>query len=414
MFFANPMYLWALLGLAIPVVIHLWSKSEGKTIKVGSISLLQKSETTQSNRLHLNEWILLFLRMLAVTLLVFILAEPLAKTKTKKKDLVYLVEPDLIKISSFKSVFDSLTENREVKLLQKDFATYNPEDSLAKIGVVNYWQLVQDFKQLDADSIVVYSQSLVKGLKGKRPEINENVNWITIDSSSTFEEVLQLRQLQDSVEVLKVHSNNDKLYFSKEFLTSNEVQDLTEGVVVIPTDTIHIVVSAIDSLAAQIPYFKASLKALSSYLEQPITFKEVENDAEIDLDTDVLIWLQPNSPPEFEGVTLFYNPDAFATHLIERIDSKKYTLTQRITRKNAVANHLPEQLLPLLNLHPELEVEIDKYDNRVSSSEGIQPLKIDSDNQTDKASIISFTPWFWLALVLVLIVERILSRIQNQ
>ena len=101
MFFANTMYLWALLGLAVPVAIHLWSKNEGKTIKVGSISLLKESETTQNNTLHLNEWILLLLRMLAVALLVFILAGPFAKAKTKRQDLVYLVEPGLIKIQSF-------------------------------------------------------------------------------------------------------------------------------------------------------------------------------------------------------------------------------------------------------------------------------------------------------------------------
>ena len=414
MFFANPMYLWALLGLVVPLAIHLWSKSEGKTIKVGSISLLQESETTKSNKLHLNEWLLLLLRMLAVTLLVFILAEPFAKAKAKKQDVVYLVEPGLTKLSSFKTVLDSLAQNQEIKLLKEHFPIYSLEDSLVENETTNYWQLAQHFKQLQADSIVVYSQSLAKCLKGKRPEIPETINWITIDSAAVVDEVLQLRQLQDSVEVLNVHTTSDKLYFTKEFVALKKSQDLSEDASVIPTDTIYVSVSATDSLKSQLPFLKAGFEALSSYLNQPIAFKHIENPSEIDAEVDVLIWLRSDSLPEFKGRTLSFKPDAFSTHLIEPIDAKKYVLTQLITRKNAVTNHLPEQLLPLLNLHPELEVEIDKYDNRVASSEGIQPLKINGDNQIDKASMVPFTPWFWLSLLLVLIVERVLSRKRNQ
>jgi hypothetical protein len=49
MAFLNPLYLWALLGLAIPVAIHLWSRKEGRTIKVGSIKFLKGigSQTSQ-------------------------------------------------------------------------------------------------------------------------------------------------------------------------------------------------------------------------------------------------------------------------------------------------------------------------------------------------------------------------------
>ncbi|MFD2825531.1 BatA domain-containing protein [Leeuwenhoekiella polynyae] len=414
MFFANPLYLWALLGLAVPVAIHLWSKSEGKTIQVGSISMFQESETTQSNSLHLNEWILLLLRMLAVALLVFILAEPFAKAQTKKEDLVYLVEPGLLELQSFKLVLDSLAEKQEVKLLQKDFSTYKPEDTLVDNSTINYWQLVQELQELQADRIVVYSQSLAKGLKGKRPEIPEHINWITIDSTAAVDEVLQLRQLQDSVEVLNLHSTRDKLYFTKEFIALKKAQDLNKGIDLIATDTLSISFSATDSLTSQIPFLKAGFEALNSYLNQPIVFKQIENPAEIEAETAVLIWLQPNNPPEVDGITLLFNPDAFATHLVEPVDAKNYVLTQLITRKHAVTNHLPEQLLPLLNLHPELAIEIAKYDNRVASSEEIQPLKIDGDNQIDEASMIPFTPWFWLALVLVLIVERMVSRIRKQ
>ena len=49
MSFLNPTYLWALLGLLIPIAIHLWSKKEGKTVKIGSIELLRESDSKQTS-----------------------------------------------------------------------------------------------------------------------------------------------------------------------------------------------------------------------------------------------------------------------------------------------------------------------------------------------------------------------------
>ena len=43
MSFAHPLYLWTLLGLLVPIAIHLWSKKEAKTIKIGSVQLLSES-----------------------------------------------------------------------------------------------------------------------------------------------------------------------------------------------------------------------------------------------------------------------------------------------------------------------------------------------------------------------------------
>ena len=42
----NPTYLWALLGLLVPLAIHLWSRKSGKTVKVGSTQWLIASENT--------------------------------------------------------------------------------------------------------------------------------------------------------------------------------------------------------------------------------------------------------------------------------------------------------------------------------------------------------------------------------
>ena len=255
MLFANPMYLWALLGLAVPVAIHLWSKDEGKTIKVGSIANLRESENAQTRTLQLNEWLLLLLRLLAIALLVFILAEPFAQTKTKNQELVYLVEPEILKIDTFKTSMDSLAESKAVRLLQEDFPEYNAADSV-KTAATNYWQLAQDFETLKADSLVVYSQTLLSGFKGKRPEITENVNWVTIDSAQTTAGVVALIRLQDSVEVLEVKSTKEQLRFKKSVREAAAIQNLKTDLEIQPLDTLQVYAFAEDSLQTDLKFLK--------------------------------------------------------------------------------------------------------------------------------------------------------------
>ncbi len=124
MFFLNPSFLWALLGLAVPVAIHLWSKKEGKTIKVGSIKFLQESDSRKSSSIKLNEFWLLLLRMLLITILVFILAEPRLHYKTENSPITYLVEKSLLSSSEVKNLTDSLNNTAEVRFLETDFPEY--------------------------------------------------------------------------------------------------------------------------------------------------------------------------------------------------------------------------------------------------------------------------------------------------
>ncbi|MEO2079913.1 MAG: BatA domain-containing protein [Leeuwenhoekiella sp.] len=410
MFFANPMYLWALLGLAVPVAIHLWSKDEGKTIKVGSIANLKESENAQTRTLQLNEWLLLLLRMLTIALLVFILAEPFAKSKTKNQDLVYLVESQLLKIDTFKSSIDSLAESKAVRLLQEDFPEYKAADSVKTVAA-NYWQLAQDFEKLKADSLVVYSQTLLSGFKGKRPEITENVNWITIDSAQTTAGIVALTQLQDSVEVLEVKSTKEQLHFKKFVREPAAIQNLDTDLEIQPVETLQVYAFAEDSLQTDLKFLKTGFEALSTYLKRPI---EITDSAPNETPQEgILIWLSPSDTPEFSGTLLDYQPDAFASDLVEQ-NGTHFSLTQNLTRKNVVEQHLAEQLLPLLNLHPKLDEAVQKYDRRVLADAFATPLRKAKQQELNLASSISLRHWFWLALLITLIVERVLSRIRKQ
>ena len=61
MVFLNPLFLWTLLGLSIPIAIHFWSKKKVKTIKIGSTQLLKQLNPKQTSSIRLNQWFLLLL-----------------------------------------------------------------------------------------------------------------------------------------------------------------------------------------------------------------------------------------------------------------------------------------------------------------------------------------------------------------
>ncbi|MFO7720744.1 MAG: BatA domain-containing protein, partial [Gillisia sp.] len=113
MIFLNPTYFLALLGLAVPLAIHLWSKKEGRTIKIGSIQLLKQSDPKKSSSIKLNELWLLILRLLVISILVLILTTPQLKLKGKNIPVTYLIEPSLLAYENVKSLIDTLDTNAE-------------------------------------------------------------------------------------------------------------------------------------------------------------------------------------------------------------------------------------------------------------------------------------------------------------
>src|SRR5882757_3378294 len=71
---ANPIFLWALAGLSVPVTIHLLSRKEGKILKLGSLRHVQETSTQQFRGIRLNEIVLLLLRCALIAIFSLMLA----------------------------------------------------------------------------------------------------------------------------------------------------------------------------------------------------------------------------------------------------------------------------------------------------------------------------------------------------
>ena len=430
MVFTNATYLWGLLGLLLPLAIHLWSRKKLKTIKVGSIKLLQASEPKQTSSIRINELWLLFLRLLTVLLLVLILAEPRITSVKENLTIQYLIEPSLLNDERLSSILDSIPKEA-VRILETRFPKWDDYDVVKPSKALNYWQLAQQMKSLPADSIVVFSKGLVKGIKGARPIIQANTRWIVIEPELGTEKAIAVRQKDASVEVLSISNDERTLSFKKKRITS--ASDLVEinlkgdsirlkahgsedWMLLKKNNPIRICIVNTDSLLEQISYFKAAYRGISKFLDRPLEIDSFENLDSIKLDDYHTIISFENTELIHAKVNqLRYQPNEFANQLIENGPAKNiFHLTELLNSENIIKEYLPVKLWSLLDLNADLEYVINANDRRVVSEKELQPLTYDGERLKSTIATVQLTPWLWLFFILVILVERILAKLRKQ
>jgi len=248
MTFANPSYLWALLGLAIPIAIHLLSRKEGKVIRVGSIRHVEESNTSQFKSIRLNEILLLLLRMMMIVALAFFMSGAQCSGVDPKKKLVYAESG--INVDS---------------LVNKGYEFHEIQEE-------SYWTFAEKLNKSPFETIVV-SYSHINQFKGQRISLNENVKWITADSQPSDFESLAWK-IGDSVFVRRGRSNEQVTLYSTEIKVPDSVKIIEPHPVIIKSDD-KIVLAALNVLKKQYRLPIATNQQPTTNNQQPTTTIEV-------------------------------------------------------------------------------------------------------------------------------------------
>ena len=91
----QPLYLWGLLGLLIPVAIHLLHKRSQRVLLVGSLQAFRGGTPVQARKLKPNELLLLLLRCLLLALFVLLLAQPYIYRPVDDEKKYFFIAPEL-------------------------------------------------------------------------------------------------------------------------------------------------------------------------------------------------------------------------------------------------------------------------------------------------------------------------------
>lgn len=431
MTFLQPTYLWGLLGLLLPVLIHLWSRKQVQTIKIGSIQHLSETKSKKSSAIYLEERWLLVLRLLLLTLLVGILAQPRFKTTSQQEQISYVFDPILLQSEAQRQRFQSLDLDSK-RLLVPGLPLWDEEQqSISDTIVPNYWQYTKALEQLASDSVVVFSSGRIRGLNGKRPQSHSHIRWITIDPEVEVSKLIWARQLQDSIKTWQVNSNSQMFAFAKAntaitdantktvsdqlFLKSNDdTQD--SWIPVQPDIPIKIVIVYAENYRAQQRLLSAALESIEAYTQRSLLIETIVDTTALDITSDTrLIWLSSRDLPELENRRLVLRPDPLALKMITPgLLASEYLITRRLSPNTIVEGSFMTQLMHWLALEEQLFERSDRYDYRTVTASQLQTGQR-ATNTIDTASRLeSLDVYLWILLFGLLLLERIISALRKQ
>ncbi len=429
MVFANATYLWGLLGLLIPIAIHLWSRKKVLTIKVGSIKLLQESEPKQTSSIHINEWWLLLLRLFMLTLLVFIMAGPSLKKKVKNLPVTYIIEPSLLKEEQISSFLDSVSDDA-IRVLAKNFPLLEDYQGNNQDEVIPYWQLAQNMYTIPSDSVIVFAKGLIKGIRGKRPLISANTKWIVLESQNEVLTPIKAVQKQNQAFIKTAISNANSFTYKTDTIPFNDSKVLLnnekDSIQILNTtnrnwlklhqqSAIQVGIILHDTLQQQIFYLERSLMAISKFIDQPIVINKSSANITFSELTALVVDAIELVPDDFLGTVLVYKPNGLQNNLI--VPGHKmyeYYLTSPLNSENIVGEQLGEKLLKLLSVTNSDIGKLEMTDQRIISGVELQPVYQKPSKLKRRSISKDLTMLLWLLFLASVIIERILSRVRKQ
>jgi len=320
--FLQPIWLYAITGIIIPIAIHFWNIKEGKAFPVGSIALLEKSTKKYTRTLRIAEWLLLILRCLLIIFLALLLAKPVKKQDfTHHKGWILLDDQDTKSVyNNFKPVIDSLLKaGYDLHLFDEGFKAINLEDALASEDTSTnepaYWPLIKkaDSKLPASFPVYVFTANHLKKFKGERPQVNANIKWFTYSPGTTTKQIAKAWRInENNIRVMLANSAATGNMFMYEDLPLNQQENneykigarkgqLTvaynnQTPVVADTSVMHISIYA-GKYKQDAAYIKASLDAIETFTRQSIQTTVYTNAAAIPSKTAWLFWLSDEVLP---------------------------------------------------------------------------------------------------------------------
>ena len=199
----SPAGLLGLAAVAVPILIHLFSRSKGRRVLIGHIDLVRQSRQRRVTEIRISQWLLLVLRVLIIVVAVLILAQLARKgVETTDVDTVY-VSPAWLDGAS-QAEWDQLSSqaDSEIYLLAADYPRLDNHtfSAAAKApdaaSIESIWPLLLD-RLSDISHLAevdVYSAGLALEFGHEIPSLPRTVNWHSRESPVAYQ-APQLRAL---------------------------------------------------------------------------------------------------------------------------------------------------------------------------------------------------------------------------
>lgn len=394
--FANPLWLWGLAGLIIPVAIHLLSRREGKTIPFGTLRFLDETPSSQFRGIRLNEILLLLVRSLCIIILVLFLSGISIKDQSRTK--ILLIEDAITDISRVSGIIDSLTNAGYQAIKLSEHYDTNRQK-------LNYWAIAEDLSHQPYESVVLAGTPLFNYFQGERVNLPEHVHWIPVPEGPA-----------ENFDLFSTAQRNRSIkrvgYTSADALSFETIQIPNATVA---TDSIHVKLTWDGDHDREKDWFIAALNAIGT-LHKPVALHLNSNTS------DSIAWtilLTKEIPENKKNMILSangYDPGAeiFLQDSVGGSVNNVWIFNRVPDIGRAVEKDFISELAKIITGN-ELRILADKHDNRIMpdnimwSSRQLE-RSTGKTGQHDEAR----APWLLLLLVATLFIERILSKSRKQ
>ncbi len=401
--FAQPIFLWALAGLSIPIAIHLLSKKEGKVIRLGSLRHVHETSTQQFKSIRLNEWLLLALRCLMIVLWVMLLSG-LQFDQTKNQQWL-VVDKSVKNHPMAKTWMDSLqTQGFELHWMADGFPTEEPT-----VCSANYWESISLLRQRELEKVVVLASSGVERFAGMRESLPASIQWITLPA-------LEHRFVAEAFQ----KSNNE--YWIRQGITSTDATEFetirtSSGIDTVVTKNIikqMVIIVADVAFENDARLLKASLEVIQEKLPIQISIQQHNTiNYKSTSSSDWLFWLSDQKVPVTDSASImFYKPES-GSAVLKSVGSKQWALTKRLSISTMEETNFTLQLASILIPETEKWKSIRQHDRRSLPDSFLQSA-VSSNAVSDVIIENRFNYYLFILMVIVFMMERWIAYRKNQ
>ncbi|CAN5590349.1 hypothetical protein BH10BAC4_BH10BAC4_24750 [soil metagenome] len=405
MHFTNPIFLWALSGLAIPLGIHLLSKKEGKVIRIGSLRHLQETSTQQFRGIRLNEILLLMLRCLLIILFVFILSG--LQLNSLKKTKWVVVENGLPGTSSV--IIDSLKfEGYELHWLTEGFPAVNPGDTTSDSPEINYRKAIDQLTKLQISDVIIFAKNKPDKFKGMRTSLPSTFRWISQSAPPLNYILAAIKINSDSVLIRKGLTNESETVFENEKISGSISIDAKTR------ETISVLLVGDENHSFDKKIMDAVLAAIDrSFPIELVVTSATPSTISNSNQNDWIIWLSDEKISQTPAQSILLRPQ-ISNDLIVAAGKGKWLITKRLTPDVALHESLTLLIAHLLVPGREaLEQIADSKDRRMISDSIAWTASSEYENIAPYTTAPKNSSLILLFLA-ILVVERFVAYSRNQ
>lgn len=382
MAFLAPYFLIGLGALLVPIIIHLWSKNAKQSISFGSLRFIKETETKTMRSVMPSQWLLLLTRLLLLTLLVFVLAEFRMVSEGNPIERLYVVDRVYEDSELLSNLIDSVGEDVEIRWLAEGFPTIDQKPDSSEN---DYWQLLSQLPASRANCLVVISPLYVKKFEGERRTFPEVCQWIQPPADAVKAELISFEKGGEAKVINALYD---------EWFTTIEIEGRGNGKPI----SVSYSLKSDEKYQEQREIFLAALDAV-----QKVSFLTLNETSQEE--ADWVIWLSDNPKPANQKL-IYLNGNTMRDW--NQISGSSIAVSANLKKEEAIKIELPRKLVHVFSQ--------DLVDQQTLDMRTIDLASFDYKvaKEVDETSYADISNYLWVALMLILLLERWLSYKSNK